>query len=607
MADGNAAGIGLAVGSARLTAVHVGRTAVRRSAVLTRFAHRPPEVGVPSENPGLTERGLILTDFVDRVGDPVPMLAKDGSSHRPEAVLADALRAMIATLPGRTPADRIAVAYPAHWRPAAVEALRGALAAVPELRTPVPALLVSDATAALTALQQDPGVPARGVIAVCDFGATGTSITLADASRGFQQIGATERNDELSGELIDQALLKHLVASLSSSGDVDVSGTSAIGSLSRLRAQCRVAKERLSTEAVAALPVDLPGAGGDVRITRTELDEAVRAPLAGFIADLQDVLQRNRIRPTDLVAVASVGGGARIPIITTTLSEHMRVPIVTGRAPELAAAIGAGLRAARSTVVEGATSMAPAASAAAAASVAPVAPSVPPPPEPPAPPVQAPASANSSALAWSEAHDVPDVAESARYGDDGFDDRVDAGESARPRIDFELHDPEERGAAVIPWYRRPGAIIGAAVVGVLALVGAVVTFIVLADVESSDPSEQSTPSDVMTVTPVPSGSQTDTGSPSAPSGDPQDTFTYTEQAPPTTVTETAPPVVETPPPAEPPPAEAPPAEAPPAEAPPAQAPPAETQPPPPPQAPSSTTIFTVPGPVPIPIPIPIPG
>ena len=31
----------------------------------------------------------------------------------------------------------------------------------------------------------DPGVPTRGVIALCDFGGTGTSITLVDAANGF--------------------------------------------------------------------------------------------------------------------------------------------------------------------------------------------------------------------------------------------------------------------------------------------------------------------------------------------------------------------------------------------------------------------------------------
>src|ERR671936_3013486 len=91
MADG----LGLSVGATNLAAGVVGRTAATRSPVVTLYPHRPPEVGVPSENPNLNERGLIITDFVDRVGDPVGIVAADGSSHKADALTADALRAML--------------------------------------------------------------------------------------------------------------------------------------------------------------------------------------------------------------------------------------------------------------------------------------------------------------------------------------------------------------------------------------------------------------------------------------------------------------------------------------------------------------------------------
>src|SRR6185369_13320333 len=115
-----------------------------------------PEVGVPSENPNLDERGLIITDFVDRVGDPVGMVAADGSTHRGEDLLAAALGALLfAATHGAPPAGPVGVTYPAHWHPAAVEALRNALVEVPEFGGPTP-LVVPDAAAALTALQDNP-------------------------------------------------------------------------------------------------------------------------------------------------------------------------------------------------------------------------------------------------------------------------------------------------------------------------------------------------------------------------------------------------------------------------------------------------------------------
>src|SRR3954471_3456243 len=119
--------------------VGVDRSALTRRAVLPLYPHRPPEVGLPTENPNLAERGLVINDFVDRVGDPVGIVAPDGSSHRADVLAGDALRAMLyAVTRGQPPAGPVGVSYPAHWRTSAVDALRGALAAVPEFATPPP-------------------------------------------------------------------------------------------------------------------------------------------------------------------------------------------------------------------------------------------------------------------------------------------------------------------------------------------------------------------------------------------------------------------------------------------------------------------------------------
>jgi cell division ATPase FtsA len=569
-------GVGLSVGATNLTAVVVGRTAVKRSPVVTLYPHRPPEVGVPSENPNLTERGLIITDFVDRVGDPVGIVAADGTSHPADKVLADALRAMLYTV-GRPPAGPVAITYPAHWRPAAVDALSNAVAAMPEFQQPTPVPVVSDAAAALTALQDDPGVPTRGVIALCDFGGTGTSITLVDAGNGFAPVGETVRHTDLSGDLIDQALLTHVINDLSAAGTIDLSGTSAIGSLTRLRAQCRGAKERLSTSAVTSLVAELPGHRSDVRLTRTELDEAIRAPLADFVGVVQETLERNGTQTADLVVVASVGGGARIPIITTTLSEQFRVPVITTGQPELTAAIGGGLRAARGTVEEGATSMAvaPGAVAAAAAATA-MAPEV--------DQQNAPQSSTFGALAWSDADDVPDVAPTDPYD---YSSPADGGipGDARPQMQF---DHEQGGGYYeeppLPWYRRPAIVLVAGVVALLAALGAAVLF-VMRDSSTPTPASTTTPVTTTTATPTTTAAAPPPAEPAPPpqTQAPQ-TRTVTRQAPPpATVTEAPPPPQET-------------SEAPPPPPPPTETPPPTTEAPttPPPWSPTAP-YPTIPG------------
>jgi Hsp70 protein len=559
-------GVGLSVGATNLTAVVVGRAAVTRSPVLTLYPHRPPEVGVPSENPNLTERGLIITDFVDRVGDPVGIVASDGSTHRADALLADALRALLfAAGRGRPPADPVGVTYPAHWRPSAVEALRNALAAVPEFQRPKPVLVVSDAAAATTALQNDPGLPTRGVIAVCDFGGTGTSITLVDAANGFSPIGPTVRHTDLSGDLIDQALLTHVIDDLSTAGTIDLSGTSAIGSLTRLRGQCRGAKERLSTSAVTALVAELPGHRTDVRLTRNELDEAIRQPLTDFVGVVQETVERSGIRGADLVAVASIGGGARIPIITTTLSEHFRVPVITTAQPELTPAIGGGLKAVRGTVEEGRTSMAAAAPVAAAAAAATQM-------APEADPGDLEASSTFRALAWSDADDIPDVAPTDPYDYAGVADTGGVTD-ARPQMQFD-HEPYEEEVAPLPWYRRPALAAGVGALALLVALAAAVLFVMRDD---STPAPASTDTPVTTTTPAPT---TTAAAPPPPppapvTQAPPQTRTVTRQAPPPVTQTQAPPPP--PPTSEPPPPPPPTTEPPP---PPTTAPPTETTPPP---------------------------
>ena len=304
MADVGRSALGLSIGATNLAAVTAERAVTRRP-VLTLYRQRPPEVGVPSENPKLNEPGLVITDFVEQVGDPGGIVAADGTTHRSETLVADALRALAyAATDGRALPEAVAVSHPAHWGSAAVEAVRVALSRVSEW-SHGRLVLLPDSAAALMSLQANPGLPSRGIIAVCDFGGTGTTLTLVDAANGYQPIAPAVRHRGFSGDLIDQALLTHVIADLSSAGSFDTAATSEVGSLAALRSACRRAKEQLSTTTAVTLTADVPGFDGDIRITRDELDEAIRQPLSDFLTVVHETLQRNGIRATEC-------GGGRV-------------------------------------------------------------------------------------------------------------------------------------------------------------------------------------------------------------------------------------------------------------------------------------------------------
>jgi hypothetical protein len=468
MAEDARPALGLSIGATNLAAVTADH-GITRKPVLTLYRQRPPEVGVPSENPRLDEPGLVINDFVDRVGDPIGIVAADGSVHRGEALVVDGLRALASAVGGRTLSESVAVAYPAHWGSAAVDALGTALtrAAQQSNRDRArPLTLIPDAAATLFAVRATPGIPARGVVAVCDFGGSGTSITLVDAAAEYQPLAPTFRHPDFSGDLIDRALLTAVLANMPSADASDPSGTSAIDSLGRLRAGCRTAKEQLSSSTVTTLP------DGDIRLTRNELDDAIRESLNGFLAVLEEAVRGNGIRSSDLAAVVSVGGGANIPAVTTMLSGRLRVPVITTPRPQLAAAIGAALRATRGPGDATPTTLTPAASMASSA-MAPSTPAV----QPAAEPVEfsesrlsEPVLRSMPALAWSEADDDSRVLPVPAGVDAGNEtkrrSRGSGYTSARPALNFQrtARPRRESKPAVIPWYRLPAVLaIGTAV------------------------------------------------------------------------------------------------------------------------------------------------
>ena len=233
-----------------------------------------------------------------------------------------------------------------------------------------------------------------------------------------------------------------------------------VGSLARLRDECRHAKERLSAETATAIVVDLPGLETTVRMTRMELDDMIAAPLAEFMAALGDTLERNRVPVASISAVATVGGGARIPLITQRLSETLRTAVITTPLPQLTAAEGVALIAHRGQIVESATALAPAAPATATVAAAAFG-----------------AGASSTAvgaLAWSEAEDGPlDVLETEPQFENHYDARP---ADSRPEVHFaqaEWEDdeskPRRRGPVLLFGLSAAAVLIAAVVFGLTAI------------------------------------------------------------------------------------------------------------------------------------------
>lgn len=528
--------LGLSIGATNLVAARVGRPPVLRRSILTIFTDRAPEVGVPSDPPS---PGVLLSGFVERVGDPIPVIAADGSVHRGEQVLAAALDAMAQSVDGGSP---IAIAVPAHWGPGDVGALRSSLRTVESLApNGIPATLIPDSTAALAALQAAPGLPERGIVALVDLGGSGCSITLADAGANLNAIGQTVRYPQFSGDRIDQALLDHVLAGITDANGA--AGTAASESLTKLRDECRAAKELLSAEPAAVVPVGLPQARSEVRVTRPELEQLISPALAGLLDTIDTVLQQNGVPPADVSAVATVGGGAAIPLVTQQLSQRLRAQVVTTPQAQLNVAAGAALVANQSVGADAPTAMGSAAWAARVAGLAASESAA-----------DGAASATFRALAWSQ--DDASAPDPLPYtGDDymsptpmsptsptspaGYPDQGTT--AARAPVPFTPDDDLDRfGDAPLPWYKRPPVLFGAAATAALLAAGGLAVTLTSSFGDSTTVTETRTPQlppPVTTVTVGPDGVATTTVSqPPATSTTSAETTTETTTTETTTTT-----------------------------------------------------------------------
>jgi Hsp70 protein len=345
--------LGLSIGTTNLVAASNGSAPVSRRAVLTLYPHCAPKIGLPVENPNLTEPGVLMSGFVERVGDSVALVSTDGSAHDPDLLLVEALDAMVLAAGADAGSSEISIAVPAYWRPETVQALRNGLRThLGFVRSGMAPRLVSDTIASLTAANAELSLAGNGVVGLIDFGGSGTSATLVNIAGDFEPVSPTLRYEEFSGDEIDQAMLLRAFEELGHGSGIDPASTAAVGQLAQLAEQCRVAKERLSTDAVAEFAIALGGRRCSMNLTRDELGDLIQDRLTGFIYAFDDMLAREHKSWTDLTAVVTVGGGASIPLVTERLSVHSRRPVVTPSQPAFAAALGALILASRGEEVD---------------------------------------------------------------------------------------------------------------------------------------------------------------------------------------------------------------------------------------------------------------
>jgi hypothetical protein len=116
--------------------------------------------------------------------------------------------------------------------------------------------------------------------------------------------------------------------------------------VARLRDDCTEAKEQLSADVDATIPVLIPGhAARDIRITRAEFEGLVRPVLADTIGCVERSLATAGVTADQLHAVLLVGGSSRVPLVGQLVAAGLGRPVAVDADPKLSVAQGAALAA----------------------------------------------------------------------------------------------------------------------------------------------------------------------------------------------------------------------------------------------------------------------
>ncbi len=274
----------------------------------------------------------LIREFTRSIGDDVP-LSVGGLTITAEHVFATSVAAVVDAVSereGERPAA-VVVTYPTNWGPHRLGLIRSALTGVGLSEA---ALVPGVVAAALDHDSVHPLEPGQ-TMAVHDMGGTSyhAAVLRKDEDGSLQVLGQPRDIDDLGGLDFDDAVLRHVLKAAGVSASAVGDGPEAQAALRQLRGECVDAKESLSFDAQATIPVLLPGHSTAVRLTRSEFESMTGNLVDRTIDSLDAALESARVEPEQLATILLVGGTSRIPRVAQRLSETFNRPIAMPEDP----------------------------------------------------------------------------------------------------------------------------------------------------------------------------------------------------------------------------------------------------------------------------------
>ncbi|MDV6266517.1 Hsp70 family protein [Rhodococcus globerulus] len=332
------AGLGIGIGSTTLVAVVDKLDDAPASSRRT----------VRSDSVVQLDPSSVFTDFVERVGDPVPLFSADGTPHRGEDLTAVAITTLMRdALADHDQPSHVVIAHPAWWSRHAVSTLENALSTRMIHDTiAVNTTLVAEPIAVVDWLRTSGHPDSDGLTVVFDLGARSLDVTVVTTTGGNTTIvGKPLHSDDIGGDDFDHLVTMHLLAEFDRDTHIDTSMPETLDALTALRGHAREAKETLSFDTETVVHVDLPGGSHNLRLVRSELEDLLRPAITRSVALVHEAMRSAGVESNDVSHVVLAGGSSSIPLVAELLSSELRVPMIAAPDPRSCAAAGAATRA----------------------------------------------------------------------------------------------------------------------------------------------------------------------------------------------------------------------------------------------------------------------
>ena len=302
-------------------------------------------VGDAAVRRGVLEPERLARGFKRRLGDPTGLLLGDDQLD-PVELTGALLRHVVDTVREREGGEpeHVTLTHPATWGPLRRDLL---VEAAGHARLTDVGLLAEPVAAAVHYAALD-RLPVGAVVAVYDLGGgTFDATVVVRTPDGYELRGEPGGDEHIGGEDVDAAVLRHVVAALGRAWtSLDTEDPAVLAALAAVRDEAVLAKEALSSDVETVVPVLLPGLARQVRITRGELETAIRIDVLRTVDTLARTVASAGVRPADLHAVLLTGGSSRIPLVSELIASEVGAPVVVDAHPKYAVCLGAALSAA---------------------------------------------------------------------------------------------------------------------------------------------------------------------------------------------------------------------------------------------------------------------